>query len=80
MAAVYQRMARTVAFYAALPILTFPEPAITRYDTLKRQKIRIAKTDLRIAAITLELDATVVTRNVRDFRKVPGLRIEDWSK
>lgn len=80
LAAVYDRMAQTVGFYAALPILSFTEPAIFRYEGLKNLKLRIGKTDLRIAAIGLELGAVVVTRNRRDFQRVPGLIIENWSK
>src|SRR5260370_31574920 len=66
LAAIYQRMAKTVRFYALLPILSFTKPAIARYEEPKRLKIRIGKTDLRIAAIALEHDAVVVTRNSRD--------------
>jgi tRNA(fMet)-specific endonuclease VapC len=35
--------------------------------------------DLKIAAIALAHNATVLTRNVKDFKLVPGLRIEDWT-
>jgi tRNA(fMet)-specific endonuclease VapC len=35
--------------------------------------------DLRIAAIVLEIDAVLVTRNVRDFRRVPNLMIGNWA-
>ena len=81
LASIYDRMARTVLFYSRLPtIRSFPEPAILRYESLKRLKLNIGKTDLRIAAIALELNAIVVTRNARDFGKIPGLIIEDWSK
>ena len=73
-------MANTVRFYASLPILSFTELAIARHQNLKRLKLNIGKSDLRIAAIGLEQNAVVVTRNVADFQRVAGLQIEDWSK
>lgn len=32
-----------------------------------------------IAAHARSLDATLVTNNVREFRRVPGLRVENWA-
>jgi tRNA(fMet)-specific endonuclease VapC len=32
-----------------------------------------------IAAHALSLNATLVTNNTREFERVPGLRIEDWT-
>ena len=54
--------------------------AIARYESLLKQKLNVRKNDLRIAAIALEAGAVVVTRNVRDFRRVPNLAVEDWTQ
>lgn len=56
-------------------------PAAAEFDRLRRNKKlkRIGRGDLLIAAITLAHRATLVTRNLRDFRQVPGLRVENWT-
>jgi tRNA(fMet)-specific endonuclease VapC len=36
--------------------------------------------DLMIAAHALSLGLTVVTNNVREFKRVPGLKIVDWTE
>ena len=46
----------------------------------RRQQVRIGTKDLRIAALALSKNATLVTRNTRDFAKVPGLHMVDWSR
>jgi tRNA(fMet)-specific endonuclease VapC len=63
--------------------LGFDDVADPRFRQLLQKnpslrKARLQK-DMRIAAIALSLDATVVTRNRRDFEQVPGLKIEDWT-
>lgn len=63
-----------------MPILNYTEAAIDRYDHLRNQKLNIGKMDLRIAAIVMEQGATLITRNTRDFSRIAGLGIEDWSK
>jgi tRNA(fMet)-specific endonuclease VapC len=76
----YRRLAANVRFLAGVKILDFDEPAIRRYEELKRQRIKVRKMDLMIAATVLQQNATFVTRNVRDFKEIPGLKVEDWSK
>jgi len=80
LARVYQRLSEAVPFFARFRILSFTEPAILRYESFRRTHRNLGKNDLRIAAIALEQGAAVVTRNVRDFQRVPGLTVEDWSK
>jgi tRNA(fMet)-specific endonuclease VapC len=66
-----------------LDILEFDASAFDRYENLLTQNPNLRKKrlqkDMRIAAIALSLNATIVTRNRRDFEQVPGLRIEDWT-
>ncbi len=76
----YDRLARSVSFLSGIQILRYSEAAIARFHDLLKARLRIRANDLRIAAIALEHNATVVTRNVRDFVAVPGLKVEDWSR
>lgn len=76
----YDRLARSVSLLSGMQILRYTEAAIARFHGLSKSKFHIRANDLRIAAIALEHNATVVTRNVRDFVVVPGLTVEDWSR
>ena len=75
----YRRLSENVRFLARLQILTYDEHAMQRFEQLRKQKIKIGRTDLRIAATVLEHGATLVTENSRDFKQVPGLKIVSWS-
>ena len=76
----YTRLAETVRYYGVAQLLTLSEAAFDRADRLHKQKLNVKKNDLRIAAIALEHSATVVTANVRDFARIPGLLVEDLTQ
>ncbi len=75
----YESLATTLSIYCAMTVLPFDDHAATHFDELKRQSVRIGTQDLKIAAIALANDATVITRNTQHFSRVPNLKFEDWS-
>ena len=81
--AVYSKLWTTMKYLQTVEILDFTPEADTCLKQLLRsypslRKNRLQK-DMRIAAIALSFNATVVTRNQRDFGQVPGLSIVDWT-
>lgn len=79
-AASYGRLGATLDYFCELIVLPFDAAAHRRFDQLRGEGIRIGTLDLRIAAIVLQRSAILVTRNRRDFERVPGLKLEDWSQ
>ena len=75
----YRELADAVQFFSALRILSYTLSAIGRYDALRTLKLTIRKMDLRFAAVVLENSGVLVTRNLRDFRRVPNLAVENWA-
>lgn len=70
---------RVLSAFAAAVVLPFDANAAIVFDGLAAQRLRIGTMDQRIASIALYNNLTVLTRNSRDFSKVPGLLIEDWT-
>lgn len=68
---------------ALVPVVPFTDEdaeryAIIRHD-LESKGTPIGPMDTLIAAQALRLGATLVTRNVREFRRVKGLAVENWQ-
>jgi tRNA(fMet)-specific endonuclease VapC len=76
----YEHLAQLIESYAKWTILPFDEASALLFDQLESQKIRIGSMDLRIASIVLIRGATLLSANLRDFRQVPGLQVEDWLR
>jgi tRNA(fMet)-specific endonuclease VapC len=70
---------RMLSAFAAAPVLRFDAQASAVFDVLVGKRVRIATMDLRIALIALSQKLTLLTRNSRDFSRVPRLLIEDWT-
>ncbi len=68
----------------ALPVVPLEKPADAAYAEirtyLERQGTPIGSNDLLIAAHAKALGTTLVTANTREFSRVPGLTIEDWTR
>lgn len=71
---------------ALLPFERFafdPVECVRQYGLIRAVLEKAGKSigplDLLIAAQALALDATLITHNTREFRRVPGLLVEDWS-
>jgi tRNA(fMet)-specific endonuclease VapC len=76
----YEFMTKLVRNIKMIPVVPFDDSASILFDNFQAQKVKVATMDLRIAAIVSSRGLVLLTRNHRDFVKVPGLTIEDWTQ
>jgi tRNA(fMet)-specific endonuclease VapC len=74
----YAELVALHAFLGRWTILPFDDLAADRFEELRRSGVRIGAMDLKIACIALVHGALVLSANLQDFQKVPGLRVENW--
>ena len=75
----YALLTDTIQLLARLPMVPFDQSSESHFQRLRALRIRIGSQDLRIAALALANQLTLLTRNRRDFSRIPGLVIDDWS-
>jgi tRNA(fMet)-specific endonuclease VapC len=76
--AAYQRLRQLLRFFATWHVIDWSLDAAAKFSELKAAKVRVGTMDLKIASIALANGATLLTRNVNDFQRVPGLRFSNW--
>jgi tRNA(fMet)-specific endonuclease VapC len=75
----YQWLSATLTLLSEFQVLEYDEKAQAIYQTLKEKRLRIGVQDLRIGCIVLANQGTLLTRNLCDFDKIPGILTQDWS-
>jgi tRNA(fMet)-specific endonuclease VapC len=76
----YDRLIRLLTTLEEWKMARWTEAAADELENLRRARIRIGTQDLRIASIALATGALLLSANLRDFQKVPGLHVEDWLR
>ena len=81
--ALYSRLHSAIDYFKQTEILNFDSDSDMVFRSLLKNNPSLRKArlqrDMRIAAITLANDATIVTRNTKDFTQVPSLKVIDWT-
>ena len=72
-----------LCFLSSISIVDFSQKAAEEYGRIRKdlenKRQIIGPMDLLIAAHAKSLNATIVTNNVKEFERVDGLYVEDWS-
>jgi tRNA(fMet)-specific endonuclease VapC len=75
----YAYLVDTLLVLQRFPFIPFDQASENQFQQLVSLRLRIGTQDLKIAAIALANNLILLTRNRRDFGRVPGLTLDDWS-
>ena len=75
----FGRFQQSLVDMAPFTLLPYTPAAAALFQQWRAAKIRIGTNDLRIAAICTVHGATLVTRNARDYARIPGLTFDVWN-
>lgn len=74
----YSRLQTTIVDLSHWWILPWTDASAEVFDKLRVVRLGIGTMDLRIASIAIANNAQLLSRNLRDFERVPDLKVEDW--
>ena len=74
----YTRLVKLLEILPDWDIVPWDDVAADEFDRQRRAGVRIGSQDLRIALLAITHDALLLTRNAKDFSRVPELQFESW--
>jgi len=75
----YANLLASLQLFQQFPPAAYDQRGEAQFQQLRAQRLRIGTQDLKIASVALVNNLVLLTRNRRDFAKVPGLSLDDWS-
>ncbi|MBL8207881.1 MAG: type II toxin-antitoxin system VapC family toxin [Blastocatellia bacterium] len=75
----YGRLKNALYRYNKIQLFDFDFQAANIFTDLQKRRLRIGTMDLKIAAIAIANNATLLSRNLKDFGKIPTLQVDDWA-
>jgi tRNA(fMet)-specific endonuclease VapC len=75
----YAMFQEILSDFTRMNVLPFDREAANVFTDLRKSGMRLGTMDLRIGSVALVHGLMVLTRNTRDFERIPGLQIEDWT-
>ena len=74
----YHQFMCALKAFERITILPFDEEAAEEFHRLQKSVRKVGPMDLKIAGIAMSHDALLLSRDLKDFKKVRGLRVENW--
>ena len=74
----YAELQDRLESFSRWSVLPWDLRAAATFEQLQEVRLRVSTLDLRIASIVIAADAILLSRNLRDFGRVPGLKVENW--
>jgi len=74
----YEKLFEVLDSFKKWTVFEWDDKSAEVYEALVKPRLGVKTMDLKIAAIAIQNDATLLSRNLKDFVRVPGLVVEDW--
>jgi tRNA(fMet)-specific endonuclease VapC len=69
----------SLQLFQQFPHVAYDQRTEAQFQQLRSLRLCVGTQDLKIASVALVSNLILLTRNRRDFVKIPGLSMDDWS-